>query len=314
MSVPDFQSMMLPFLQLLADGKERFHKEIVAELADRLKLTEEQRTAYHEKSGSNILSNNVAWVENYLFKANLVTKPRRACFVITEAGKSLLKENPPAISIRFLKDKYPVVAEWLKVRVKRKDENGSDDTSESDADTETVAAKPPELLLEEVYAAIRNDLAQELLDQIKSASPSFFERVVIDLLTKMGYGGSRSDAAKHLGRSGDGGLDGVINEDKLGLDVLYIQAKRYNDAVTISQVRDFAGALLAKKARKGVFVTTSTFPKSAVEYVSQIEPKVILINGQRLAQLMIEYNVGVAIKDVYEVKRIDSDYFDENEY
>lgn len=314
MSVPDFQSMMLPFLQLLADGKERMHKEIVAELADRLKLTEDQKTACHEKSGSNILSNNVAWVENYLSKANLVARPRRACFVITEAGKTLLGEKPPAVNIRFLKDKYPIVAEWLKVRVKRKDDNGGDDDPSRDVDADVVTAKPPELLLEEVYTAIRNDLAQELLDQIKSASPLFFERVVIDLLTKMGYGGSRSDAAKHLGRSGDGGLDGVINEDKLGLDVLYIQAKRYNDAVTISQVRDFAGALLAKKARKGVFVTTSSFPKSAIEYVSQIEPKVILIDGQRLAQLMIEYNVGVTVKDVYEVKRIDSDYFDENEY
>lgn len=314
MSVPDFQSMMLPFLQLLSDGKERLHKEIVTDLADKLNLTEDQRTACHEKSGSNILSNNIAWVENYLFRANLVARPRRACFVITEAGKSLLKENPPTINIRLLKDKYPSVVEWLKVRVKHKDDNDNDDHSEQDVDVDSVTAKPPELLLEEVYAAIRNDLAQELLDQIKMGAWSFFERVVIDLLTKMGYGGSRSDAARHLGKSGDGGLDGVINEDKLGLDVLYIQAKRYNDAVTISQVRDFAGALLAQKARKGVFVTTSTFPKSAIEFVSQIEPRIILIDGQRLAQLMIEYNVGVAVKDIYEVKRIDSDYFDENEY
>lgn len=314
MSIPNFQSMMLPFLQLLADGKERFHKEIVAALADELKLTDEQKNACHEKSGTNILSNNVAWVENYLSKAGLITRPQRACFAITEAGKALVRENPTAISIRFLKDRYPVVAEWLKVRIKRKDDNVSDSASESEEDADTVAAKPPELLLEEVYTAIRNDLALELLDQVKAASWSFFERIVIDLLVKMGYGGSRSDAAKHLGKSGDGGLDGVINEDKLGLDVLYIQAKHYSDTVTISQVRDFAGALLAKKAKKGVFVTTSNFPKSAIEFVSQVEPKIILIDGQRLAELMIEYNIGVAIKDIYEIKRIDSDYFDENEY
>jgi restriction system protein len=139
----------------------------------------------------------------------------------------------------------------------------------------------------------------------------FFERIVVDLLTKMGYGGS--DAGKVVGKSGDRGIDGIINEDKLGLDVVYIQAKKYTEAVTISQVRDFAGALLARKAKKGVFITTSSFPKSAEEFVAQIEPKIILIDGQRLAQLMIDYNVGVAVKNTYEVKRIDSDYFDENE-
>ena len=164
------------------------------------------------------------------------------------------------------------------------------------------------------HAIVCANLTQELLEQVKSTHWKFFERIVVDLLTKMGYGGSRQDAGKVVGKSGDNGIDGVINEDKLGLDIVYIQAKKYSDPITISQVRDFAGALLAKKARKGVFITTSTFPKSAEEFVAQIEPKVILIDGQRLAQLMIEYNVGVAVKNVYEVKRIDSDYFDENEY
>lgn len=314
MIVPDFQSMMLPFLQLLGDGREWHHKDIVASLADRLQLTEEQRTVCHEKSGSNIFANNIAWVEIYFVRANLITKPRRACFVITDTGQALLKENPPAINIRLLKDQYPAFTEWAKARSKSMDNSEKKVSSDLDANTDIVTAKPPEDLLEEVYITIRNDLAQELLDQIKTASWVFFERLVIDLLIGMGYGGSRSDAKKHLGKSGDGGVDGVINEDKLGLDVLYIQAKRYNDPITISQVRDFAGALLAKKARKGVFVTTSTFPKSAVDFVSQIEPKVVLIDGQRLAQLMIDYNVGVAVKNIYEVKRIDSDYFDENEY
>ena len=307
MSIPDLQSMMLPFLQLLADGKERFHKDILAELADKLGLSEEQQTLRHEKSGRSIFSNNIAWVETYLFKANLISKPRRACFLITEVGKSLLLEKPAIINIRLLKERYPSATQWLRTGNKE-EENGSGD------DKPEFLLKPPEELLENAHAIVCANLTQELLEQVKSTHWKFFERIVVDLLTKMGYGGSRQDAGKVVGKSGDNGIDGVINEDKLGLDIVYIQAKKYSDPITISQVRDFAGALLAKKARKGVFITTSTFPKSAEEFVAQIEPKVILIDGQRLAQLMIEYNVGVAVKDVYEVKRIDSDYLDENEY
>ena len=305
-AVPDFQSMMLPFLQILGDGKERFRKDMVKAVADALNLTDEQRNLRHAKSGVNMLSNNISWAEVNLLKAHLISRPLRACYQITEAGQALLRKKPNSINLRFLKDNCPDYAQWLKTRIKK-------EVSSEDEDVTEIVAKPPEELLKDTYSTICSGLAQELLDQVKSSHWRFFEKLVVDLLTRMGYGGSRQDAGKVVGKSGDNGIDGVINEDKLGLDVVYIQAKRFADPVTISQVRDFAGALLAKKARKGVFITTSSFPKSAMEFVAQIEPKVILIDGQRLAQLMIEYNVGVSVKETYEVKRIDFDYFDENE-
>ena len=305
MPIPDSQSMMLPFLQILGDGKERFHKDIVTGLAEKLKLTDQQRNACRE-NGVNIFSHRLAWIQTYLFKAELISRPQRACYQITEDGQTLLSKKPDSLSIKFLRDNYPSLAQWLRERVRS-------DTSNENAEAPELITKPPEDILGDVYAVLCSDLAQELLDQVKLSHWRFFERVVVDLLIKMGYGGSQQDAGKVVGKSGDNGIDGVINEDKLGLDVVYIQAKRYNDPVTISQVRDFAGALLAKKARKGVFITTSSFPKSAEEYVAQIEPRVILIDGQRLARLMIEYNVGVSVKKIFEIKRIDSDYFDENE-
>ncbi|MCL2744405.1 MAG: restriction endonuclease [Planctomycetaceae bacterium] len=304
-SVPDFQSMMLPFLQIISDGKERSRGYIVEAIADSLDLTEEQRNMRHPRSGENMLSNNMSWIEMNFIKANLISRPRRGSYQITKAGKEILRKKPKSISCRFLKDNCPSYAMWLKTRIKKEVD------IESDAPPEIV--KPPEELLKDTYSVLCSDLAQELLDTVKSAHWRFFERLVVDLLTRMGYGGSRQDAGQVVGKSGDNGIDCIINEDKLGLDVVYIQAKRFSEPVTISQVRDFAGALLAKKARKGVFITTSTFPKSAVEFVSQIEPKVILIDGQRLAQLMLEYNVGISVKETYEVKRIDFDYFDENE-
>ena len=306
MAVPDMQSLMLPFLQLLGDGKERFHKDIVLELADRTNLTDEQRNHSHAKSGINVFANNISWVEAHLLRANLIVKPQKACYRITDAGRSILHKNLDSINLRFLKDNSPSYAQWAQARPK-------DPSVKEIENTTNHVAKPPEELLEDAYSILCSDLAQDLLDQVKSSHWRFFEKLVVDLLTRMGYGGSRQDAGQVVGKTGDNGIDGVINEDKLGLDVVYIQAKRFTDPVTISQVRDFAGALLAKKAKKGVFITTSSFPKSALEFVAQIEPKVILIDGQRLAQLMIEYNVGVSVKETYEVKRIDFDYFDENE-
>jgi len=296
--------MLLPFLQVLSDGKSRSHKEIVSELAEKMHLTHEQCNLRHAKSGSNILSKTVSWTNFNLCKANLVFRSSRGRYQITEDGLAILNQNLKSINFRFLRDNCPAYKDWTC--------KGPSDGKDID-DTPELPAKLPEELLEEAYSTICSGLEEELLDAIKGNSPAFFEHLVVDLLLKMGYGGSREDAGKIVGKSGDGGIDGVINEDKLGLDVVYIQAKRFADPVTISQVRDFAGALLAKKARKGVFITTSSFPKSAVEFVAQIEPKVVLIDGQRLAQLMIEYNVGVSVKDTYEIKRIDSDYFDENE-
>jgi restriction system protein len=310
-AVPDFQSLMLPCLQIVSDGNAHVFKDIVQEIGEKLELTDEQRTTNLGKTGSrSTFTNNVNFALSYLFMASLIEKPRRASFRIAEVGQTLLEKKPEKISIRFLSENYPSFAKrqkkWRKSPERTIDkENG--DTSD------IITEEPPEVILEKTHSILRSDLAQELLDQVKKSHWSFFERLVVDLLTKMGYGGSRQDAARVVGKSGDNGIDGVIKEDKLGLDVVYIQAKRYTEPITISQVRDFAGALLYKKARKGVFITTSSFPKTAEDFVATIEQKIILIDGQRLAELMIEYDVVVAVKDIYEVKRIDYDYFDENE-
>jgi len=309
-SVPDIQSLMLPLLQVLSDGKEWFHRDIVIKVADNMNLTIEQREQSSSKKGKTKLSYNLEWTETNLFKANLIMKPHRTCYRITEEGKAILRKKPERIDARFLMAHSSAYVQWRGQWKKTQTEENENGEIEN---TSELTVKQPDELLEDTFSIICSDLAQELLDQVKSSHWRFFEQTVVDLLTNMGYGGSRQDAAKVVGKSGDNGIDGVINEDKLGLDVVYIQAKKYTDSVTISQVRDFAGALLAKKARKGVFITTSSFPKSAEEFVAQIEPKVILIDGQRLAQLMIEYNVGVTVKNTYEVKRIDYDYFDENE-
>lgn len=173
-----------------------------------------------------------------------------------------------------------------------------------------VSDQTPEEVLEYAYQKIKNDLANELIDIIKSCSPAFFEKLVIDLLIAMGYGGSRKDAGEAMGKSGDGGIDGIIKEDKLGLDIIYLQAKRWDNAVPVKEIRDFTGALASKKAKKGIFISTSSFPKSVYEFVSQIEYKIILIDGQRLAELMIENNVGLSVINSYQIKTIDSDYFE----
>lgn len=311
--VPDFQSMMLPFLQLMEDGKEHGTKDMLKPLADKLQLTETQRTLKHEKSGQPIFQNNLTWVVTYLAKAGLLLRPRRGFFTISDEGKNILKDPPDRIDIKFLKQLNPSFADWLSQRTRPKQKTGDEpNIGVADDETcETIISKTPDEILEETYSLICRDLADDLLEQVRQASWQFFERLVVDVITKMGYGGSRQDAGKVVGKSGDNGIDGLINEDKLGLDVLYIQAKKYDGPIPVSQVRDFAGALLAKKARKGIFITTSTFPKSAIEFVAQIEPRIILIDGERLAQLMIEHNVGVSIKETYEIKRIDNDYFED---
>jgi len=310
-SVPDFQSLMLPCLQVLTDGKARSAQTLYSEIADKMALTETQRSLRHEKRNNFIYQVNINFAASYLFMAGLLDKPGRACFQITEAGQALLEKNPERINSRFLNENYPSFAERQKKW--RKPPTEKNNGKENDNTLGAISEEPPEEILEKAHSILCSDLAEELLNQVKNTHWSFFERLVVDLLIRMGYGGSRQDAAKVVGKSGDNGIDGVINEDKLGLDVVYIQAKRYSEPVTISQVRDFSGALDFKKAKKGVFLTTSSFPKSAEEYVAAIDKKIILIDGRRLAELMIEYNVGVAVKEIYEVKRIDYDYFDENE-
>ena len=240
----------------------------------------------------------------YLKKAGLLSSPKRAHFQISDKGIALLNENPNEITSKFL-ERYDEFVEFKSIK---KTKNDSAINEHPAANTDQT----PEESLEYAYQKLHSELSQELLSIIKSCTPNFFEKLVIDLLITMGYGGSRKEAGQAMGKSGDGGIDGIINEDKLGLDVIYLQAKRWDNTVPVKEIRDFTGALASKKARKGIFITTSDFPKSVYEFVSQVEYKIILIDGERLANLMIEHNVGLYTVNTYHIKTIDSDYFEEN--
>jgi restriction system protein len=290
--IPDYQTAMLPLLQYASDGKEHSLQEYVDALAGQFGLTESEREQLLPSGAQPVLSNRVSWARTYLTKAGLLTSPRRGFHQITERGHEALAANPPKIDVTFL-SRYPEFSAFRSARRERL----ADSTGLEPA-TDSVT---PQEALEAAYQRIRADLEAELLDRLKQCSPAFFERLVVDLLVRMGYGGSRQDAGRAIGRSGDEGIDGIIKEDKLGLDVVYVQAKRWN-AVTVGrpEIHRFVGALVGQRARKGVFITTSTFSHDARAYAQGIENKVVLIDG-----------VGVSSVNSYEVKRIDSDYFTE---
>jgi restriction system protein len=299
MPIPDFQSIMLPLLRAIADGRSSSYREVVDLLADEFKLTKEERKALHPNGVVNIFYNRVAWAKTDLQKAGLIESIQRGSFQITPAGIQLLKKPPEKINRKFLMQ----FENFNKYQDKSKQQSVDIDDNDH--------IKTPEEYIEEGYNTIKQNLSIELLEMIKSCSAKFFEILVVDLLLKMGYGGSRLDAGRAIGQSRDGGIDGIINEDKLGLDIIYIQAKKWNEQVPVKEIRDFAGALLGKKAKKGIFITTSGFPKSAYDYVSGIEHKIILIDGEKLTDLMIEHNVGVTVQNSYEIKKMDTDYFSE---
>lgn len=302
MPIPNYQQFMLPLLQLLQDGKEHSLQEAYQVLPERMNLSEEEKREYLPSGTQPIVYNRIGWARTYLKKAKLITTTRRGHFIISERGKEVLQSNPDKIDYDFLMQ-FPEFQEFRNTRKDRDEER----TSSVDAFDE----KTPEELLESAYEAINRELAQNLLDTIKTASPSFFEKLVLDLLLKMGYGGSRRDAGQSIGKTGDEGIDGIIKEDSLGLDVIYIQAKRWENVIGRPEIQKFAGALQGKRAKKGIFITTSDFTKEAFDYVSHIDSKIVLINGETLTKLMIEHNVGVSPVSSYEIKRIDSDYFEE---
>lgn len=302
--IPDFQTLMLPLLELLADKKEHHLQSLISQICDNFKLTNEERKELLPSGSQEIINNRIAWAKTYLKKTKLIDSPRRATFVITEQGEKVLMSKPKRIDIQYLQ-KFPEFQEWRNSYLLKKD----DANPEQIVEVET--GKTPEELLDYSYTKLREELASELLEKIKNCSANFFERLVVDLLIKMGYGGSKKEAGQIIGKSGDGGIDGIIKEDKLGLDTIYVQAKKWTNTVPVGQIRDFAGSLLSKKAKKGIFISTSNYPKNAYDFVASIEPKIVLIDGKELAELMIEHNVGLAIKTNYEIKKIDSDYFEE---
>jgi len=236
-------------------------------------------------------------------KAGLLESPRRGYFKITEKGMQALSAKPETINVKFL-EQYP---EFLEFKTKS---NTKSTTAEVDTTLPTEDRTPQEVI-EDAYVTIRSGLASDLLDQIMQSSPSFFERLVVDLLVRMGYGGTRREAGKAVGGSGDEGIDGIINEDRLGLEVVYIQAKRWQNTVGRPEIQKFVGALHGKNARKGIFITTSDFTSGAIQYTEGLSDKVVLIDGETLANLMIDHGVGVALEEAYEIKRVDSDYFNE---
>ncbi|GAX90740.1 restriction endonuclease [Effusibacillus lacus] len=302
MAVPDFQSLMLPFLKKLADRKEHSLSEIFDILAEEFHLTPDDRNELLPSGRQSKFENRVGWARTYMKKAGLLESTARAKFRITSRGLEVLAENPPYINVKYL-ERFP---EFLEFR-----NTASQSTVENIEKNEknTEYGQTPEEVLESSYLDLRRELAQELLERVKKCSPTFFERLVVDLLVAMGYGGSKVDAGQAIGRSGDEGIDGIIKEDKLGLDVVYIQAKRWEATVGRPIVQAFAGSLEGQRARKGVLITTSNFSQDAKEYVSRIEKKIVLINGEQLAQLMIDHDIGVSEISRYIVKKIDLDYF-----
>ncbi len=308
MAVPDYQSVMLPLLQFAEQKKtETSTSEAVEALAKELSLTEDDLKEMLPSGIQSTFFNRVGWASTYMKKAGLLEATRRGFYRITDRGKDLVKKQPKAINVKLLKQ-YPEFLEFQQLKGTRTGDTVNDSKRASDVSTAT-----PSEALEAAYENLRDELADELLARLKKTSPAFFERVVVELLVKMGYGGSRADAGKAIGRSGDGGIDGIIKEDKLGLDVVYIQAKRWdNNPVGRPDVMQFAGALQAQRANKGIFITTSRFTDDARNYVSQIGNKIVLIDGEQLTGLMIEHDVGVSTVSLYPVKKIDSDYFEES--
>ncbi len=310
MAIPDFQSIMLPLLRLAArHGTEISTNNVIETLAQELGLSQDDLQEKLPSGTQLTFVNRVSWAVTHLKKAGLLEPTRRGFYRITLRGQELLAKPPDKIDVKFL-EQYPEFLAFKGLKGTRSVRSNADATSDN-LNLEATNATPLESL-EAAYENLRDELAEELLAKLKTVTPSYFERIVVELLVKMGYGGSRSDAGRAIGRSGDGGIDGIIKEDKLGLDVVYIQAKRWDsNAVGRPDVMQFAGALQLQHANKGIFITTSRFTEEARTYVAQIGSKIVLIDGAQLADLMIDHDVGVSIVSLYPVKRIDSDFFNE---
>jgi restriction system protein len=299
MTIPDFQTVMLPLLKIAEDGKEHSIHDFINKLAQFFGLSEQELNELIPSGKQTIFYNRVGWARTYLSKSGLLEITHRPNYRITERGKEVLKQNPARIDMKFLKQ-FPEYIQFKEVESARKPKSQHQEEKED---------KTPEEVLEDAYQEVRDSLAVEVLESVMSCSPAFFERLVVELLVEMGYGGSQRDAARAVGQTGDSGIDGTIDEDRLGLDTIYIQAKKWKDPVSRPEIQKFVGALAGKRAKKGIFITTSLFTPDATKYASEIDTKVILIDGKKLANLMIDYNAGVTEVSSYKLKRIDSDYF-----
>jgi restriction system protein len=302
MAIPDYQTCMLPFLRYLADGMEHTLRDAEESLAGHFGLSSAERAELLPSGQQGIFKNRIGWARTYLKKAGLVESPRRGVFKVTARGLRALDAKPPRIDVRFL-EQFPEFIEFREV-------SRPDAANAAPAEAQP-SRKTPEEAIELAHQSLRGQLAQELLARVLACSATFFEQLVVELLVKMGYGGSRRDAGERIGQTGDGGIDGIIKEDRLGLDAIYLQAKRWQGSVGRPEIQKFVGALQGQRARKGVFITTSSYTADATDYASRIDTKVVLIDGKQLCGLMIDFDVGVSAAASYVVKRIDSDYFEE---
>jgi restriction system protein len=302
MAIPDYQATMLPLVRLAGDETEHSLREAIETLAKEFKLTEQERGELLPSGQQEVFENRIGWARTYLKKAGLIQTTRRGFFRITERGLDVLKQKPAQIDAKFLQQ----FEEFRTFKALRHEPNDKTETEEEPKQQST-----PQEALEQVYQSLRAELAAEILAQIKQSPPFLFERLVVELVVKMGYGGSRKDAGQAIGKSGDEGIDGIIKEDRLGLDIIYLQAKRWATTVGRPEIQKFAGALQGQRARKGIFITTSDFSREAEEYAARIDSKIVLIDGEQLAQLLIDHNIGVAPVSNFEIKKIDLDYFTE---
>jgi restriction system protein len=301
MAVPPFQAWFLPLLKRLGDGQVHRASDLFPVLADDLGLSEEDRLQRLASGRQRVYENRIHWARAYFKAAGLLASPARGQMQITERGREVLAENPTELNVRYLR-RFP---EFVAFHSR----SSASDEPAQPAGVE-AAEETPEETLARLHRELNQALAVELLDRIKSASPQFFENLVVDLMVAMGYGGTREDAGSVIGKSGDGGVDGVIKEDRLGLDVIYLQAKRWEGSVSRPTVQAFAGSLEGVRARKGVLITTSDFTKEARDYVTRIEKKIVLISGEDLAELMIRFGLGVTTRAEYSVRAVDGDYFE----
>lgn len=298
MPVPDFQSFFRPLLEFASSGSEHSMKEARDALAKSMRMTDADLRETLPSGIQTKFDNRVAWAKTYLLQAGALESPKRGYFRITQRGRNLLQNNPGRIDNTLL-NQFPEFKEFHSPKTPRR----------SNSEPEEQTTETPEEIFQKSYQRIKTDLAAELLERIKKNTPIFFERLVVDFMIALGYGGSRADAGRSVGQSGDEGIDGIIKEDRLGLDIVYLQAKRWEGCVGRPEIQRFVGALHGKRARKGVFITTGKFSSEATDYVATIDPKVILIDGRTLAEMMIDHNVGVSVSTTYQIKKVDNDYF-----
>jgi restriction system protein len=304
MAVPNFEVFMLPLLMLANDRQVHMINESVEKLAKQMSLTDEDRKELTLGGTVNRLKNRVRWARTYLTKAGLLSSAGKSAFRITERGIDVLKQPNTRIDSKYLR-RFPEFSEFKRPGTKSK----VTDTGAMSELPLLVGEQTPDETLQSAYLALNQNLAEDLLEQVKGCTPDFFEKIVLDLLVAMGYGGSKGDAAQGIGGPGDEGVDGVIKEDRLGLDMVYVQAKKWANVVGRPTLQAFAGSLDGQRARKGVFITTSQFTQEAKDYVNRIEKRIVLIDGEQLAQYMIDFGVGVTEVATYIVKKVDLDYF-----